>query len=112
MHKCNNKLHFFTFQAKIYKNIINYFIRKSVHAYAVAAKHWFSLLPIHVKFDLLQKFDQWDLIFTIKILAKLVKPIVTTITLFSILSQGYNRLSKMCTMIYKCRYVVKLIFEN
>ena len=67
---CNNRLHFVIFQAKIYKNIINCFIRKSVNAYAVAAKP----LVFTVYFR--------NLIFTIKIFANFVKPIVTTITLF------------------------------
>ena len=69
-HMCNNRVHFFIFQAKIYKNIINYFIRKSLNAYAVAEK----LLVFTVNFR--------NLIFTIKILANFVKPIVTTTTLF------------------------------
>ena len=37
-HLCNNRVHFFIFQAKIYKNILNYFIKKSVNAYVIAAK--------------------------------------------------------------------------
>ena len=67
---CNNRVHFFIFQANIYKYIINYFIRKSVNAYAVAAKP----LVFTVNFR--------NLIFVIKIFANFVKPIVTTITLF------------------------------
>ena len=69
-HLCNNRVHLFIYQATIYKNIINYFIGKSVNAYAVAAKP----LVFTVNFR--------DLIFTIKIFANFVKPIVTTIVLF------------------------------
>ena len=69
-HMCNNRVHFFIFQAKIYKNIINYFVRKSVNAYAVAAKP----LVFVVNFR--------NLIFAVKNFANFMKPIVTTITLF------------------------------
>ena len=37
-HLCNNRVHLFIFQAKIYKNIINYFIKKSANAYVIATK--------------------------------------------------------------------------
>ena len=67
---CNNRVHFFIFQAVIDKNVVTYFIGKSMNAYAVAAKP----LVFTVNFR--------NLIFTIKILANFVKPIVTTITLF------------------------------
>ena len=67
---CNNRVHFFIFQAKIYKNIIKYFIRKLVNAYAVAAKP----LVFTVTFR--------NLIFIIKIFANFVKLIVKTMTLF------------------------------
>ena len=40
--------------------------------------HWFSLLTLIARFGLVK----FDLIFTIKIFANFVKPIVTTITLF------------------------------
>ena len=69
-HLCNNRVHFFIFQAKIYKNIINDFIRKSVNAYEAVAKP----LVFTVSFR--------NLTFTIKIFANFVKPIVTTISLF------------------------------
>ena len=69
-HLGNNRRHFFIFQAKIYKNIINYFIRKSVNAYTVAAEP----LVFTVNFK--------SFFFTIKIFANFVKPIVTTITLY------------------------------
>ena len=56
---CNNRVHFFIFQAKIYKNIINYLIRNSVNAYAVAAKPLFFTVNLGT------------LIFTSKIFANL-----------------------------------------
>ena len=131
-------MHFFIFQAKTYKNIINYFIRKLVNAYAVAGKPLVFTITLIVKFGILWKFD---LIFTIKIFANFVKPIVTTITLFhptntnfvtvaiqyflklmnplncsdlrySVKLQGRNRLSEMCTEIDQYRHVAKLIFQN
>ena len=68
------------------KNIINYFIRKSVNAYAVAVKP----LVFTVNFR--------NLIFTIKILAKFVKPIVTTITIFHASNTNFVRVAIRCLL--------------
>ena len=57
-----------------------------MNAYAVVAKPLVFTLTLIVKFGLLRKFD---LIFTTKIFANFVKPIVTTITLFHVANTDF-----------------------
>ena len=82
---CNNRVHFFIFQAEIYKNIIKYFIRKSMNAYAVAATPLFFSVNFR------------NLIFTIKIFSNFVKPILKSITLFHPANTNFETVIIQCS---------------